>query len=104
MKEKALNIIRDELQKRGIEIVKVFLFGSRARGDFRADSDWDFYIIVDREMSRQEKWDTILNIKRRLAKLKIPNDIIINSYNEMEKKQNDVGYLAYYVMKEGIEL
>lgn len=104
MKEIAVNIIKEELKKRGIKVVKILLFGSRARGDFKADSDWDFYIIVDREMSRKEKWDTILHIKRQLAKLKIPNDIIINSLTEMEKKQNDVGYLSYYAIREGVEL
>lgn len=26
---------------------EVFLFGSRARGDFRPDSDWDILILVD---------------------------------------------------------
>jgi predicted nucleotidyltransferase len=28
---------------------EVFLFGSQARGDYRADSDWDILILVDDE-------------------------------------------------------
>ena len=29
------------------------LFGSRARGDFRTDSDWDFTILTKKRASRQ---------------------------------------------------
>lgn len=28
---------------------QVFLYGSRARGDYNADSDWDLLILVDKE-------------------------------------------------------
>lgn len=28
---------------------KIILYGSRARGDARADSDWDLLVIVDKE-------------------------------------------------------
>ena len=31
----------------GSHLRQVFLFGSRARGDARADSDYDFLVIVD---------------------------------------------------------
>lgn len=33
MKEIAVNIIKEELKKREIKVVKILLFGSRARGD-----------------------------------------------------------------------
>ncbi len=26
---------------------EIILFGSRARGDFRMDSDWDFLVLLD---------------------------------------------------------
>jgi len=34
---------------------KIILFGSRARGDYKEDSDWDFLIIVNEELNRKEK-------------------------------------------------
>ena len=34
---------------------EVWLFGSRARGDARPDSDWDFLMLTDKPVDRQFK-------------------------------------------------
>lgn len=34
---------------------KIFLFGSRARNDFRKDSDWDFLILTQKKITRTLK-------------------------------------------------
>ena len=39
MLEKIRETIAREVEKAGLELVDVILFGSRARGDFREDSD-----------------------------------------------------------------
>ena len=104
MQAKAANIIREELERTEIRVVRIILFGSRATSDFTEDSDWDFLVVVDKELARKEKWDIILKIKRRLAKLKIPNDIIMNSEKQIQERKNDVGYTTYYALKEGIEV
>ncbi len=104
MQEEAVQIIREELEKQGLNPVKIILFGSRARGDFNSDSDWDFLVVVDKDINRNKKRDIILQIKRRLASLRIPNDIVINSFEQMQEKANDVGYITYYALKEGVEL
>lgn len=36
---------------------EAYLFGSRARGDFRADSDWDILILVDENQVTNEVED-----------------------------------------------
>jgi predicted nucleotidyltransferase len=99
--EKVVKIIKDEIEARGLKIVKIILFGSRAKGNPKEDSDWDFLIIVDKDLDRNTKWDIIAKIKRELALLKIPNDIIINSIREFEEKKENVGYIAYYASREG---
>lgn len=103
MKE-AIEIITEELRKRGIKILKIILFGSRAKGTFKKESDWDFFVIIDRKMSFNEKWEIIDDIKVRLAKLGIPNDIILKSEEEVEQAKDDVGRITHYILKEGIEL
>jgi predicted nucleotidyltransferase len=104
MQDKAVHVIREELEKQGLNAVKIILFGSRARGDFRPDSDWDFLVVIDKDMDRDEKRGIILQIKRQMAGLRIPNDIIINSFRQMQERANDVGYITYYALKEGVEL
>jgi len=35
----------------------VWLYGSRARGDYRADSDWDLIVVVDKEKQLLQDFD-----------------------------------------------
>ena len=37
-------------------VSKIVLFGSRARGDARADSDWDFAVFVSGPFSAADQW------------------------------------------------
>lgn len=100
----AKKIITEEIEKAGFRVVKVILFGSRVRGDYDKDSDWDFFVIIDNEISILLKRKTNSKIRRRLAELNIPNDIFIQSESTVNSRRNNVGYLTYYVMKEGVEL
>jgi predicted nucleotidyltransferase len=99
--EKVVKIIKDEIEARGLKVVKIILFGSRAKGNQKEDSDWDFLVIIDKDLDRNTKLDIIVKIKRRMALLKIPNDIIINSIREFEERKENVGYMAYYASREG---
>ncbi len=44
-----VNLVKQEVIKIDPK-AEVFLFGSRARGDFRKDSDWDFLILLNRPL------------------------------------------------------
>jgi predicted nucleotidyltransferase len=94
----------DELKKYNIEVKGFYLFGSRAKGTYREDSDWDFFVVIDKDLSFQKKWDIIDKIKIILAKLKIPNDIILKSEKEIQESKDDVGRITYYALKEGISI
>ena len=37
----------------------MYLFGSRARGDERPDSDWDILIVLPKEQLRQSDYDQV---------------------------------------------
>jgi predicted nucleotidyltransferase len=102
--EKAIQIVKETIENKGLKVLKIILFGSRAKGTAREDSDWDFFVIVDKKLSFNEKWDIIDEIKIKLAKLKIPNDIFLKSVDEVEESKDDVGRITYYVLKEGVEV
>ena len=98
----AKSIITEEVEKYGYKVESVYLLGSRARGDFNEDSDWDFFVVPDKEMEEQLKWDMYVKIRRRLAITnKTSNDIFIASTKKWKEKNHDVGYLDYYVLNEG---
>ncbi len=62
IKKAVLQIINREINKARIGLVKVILFGSRAEGNYSEDSDWDFLVIVDKDLSFKEKkklWNKI---------------------------------------------
>ena len=102
--EIAKQIITEEIKKCGLEIKKLFLFGSRAKGDFAKDSDWDFFVVIDKDIDIREKREITARIRIKLALEKIPADIIIQSSSVVEKRKKDVGYLTYYVMKDGVQI
>lgn len=100
----AKRVIEEVMRRHGVGVVKVFLFGSRARGNFGEDSNWDFLVVVDRELGFNEKWDIVDEIKRRLAKLSIPNDIIVRSEQELSETSKLPGTISFAVAREGVPL
>lgn len=102
MQEQAVNLIREELEKRGIKVVKIVLFGSRARGDYKEDSDWDFFVVVDKEMKRRERQKILTELYRKLAKIEDSYEIILKSEASFKKMKNYVGCVSYDTDKEGV--
>ena len=102
MKEIAVDIIKNIFKKDNIKLIKIILFGSRARGDFSKDSDWDFLIMIDKDLNFEEKHAIIIEAQRKLAKLRIPNDIIIKSEKKFNSMKDYPGNISFYANKEGI--
>ena len=95
------DLVRNELLKIDEESV-VFLFGSRARGDFREDSDWDFLILLEKRATRPMK-DLI---REKLYHLELATDQVISSiiYEKDNWAQLGVMPLHQIISEEGIEV
>jgi len=102
--ETAKKIIREEAQKGGFKVVRIILFGSRARKDYREDSDWDFLVILDRDITFSELKRLSGRIQLRFARSNIPNDIILRGINQFEDSKEVMGNISYYARKEGITI
>ncbi|AIY91039.1 nucleotidyltransferase family protein [Geoglobus acetivorans] len=96
--EKELKVIKEVIleiaEEHGIEVEKVVLFGSRARGDFKEDSDWDILIVTNERLDKNAKSKFILEVRREIVwKLEVPVDVIVvdsNKYGEYEQVYGSV--------------
>ena len=56
-KDSILSAIRDVANKEIPKGARVILFGSQARGDAHAGSDWDVLVILDKEKLTETDYD-----------------------------------------------
>ena len=90
-----------EIVERIVEVVdpyRIYLFGSRARGDARADSDVDLLVIADMEGSRHKR---SLSIHRLFPGRDFGMDVFVFRPEEFERQKNVVNTLSSIVFKEG---
>jgi predicted nucleotidyltransferase len=87
----------------GDRLVKMVVFGSRARGDFDAESDADIAIIVH-GLSREQKYrilDTVAEIEMKFI---TPLSVIVFSENDFDQLRKRERRIALDIEKEGIPL
>ncbi len=102
--KQATAVIRAILHSHDIQVEQTFLFGSRARGTSHANSDWDLYVLVNRDLTFADRRRLTTEIKRELARLRIPNDVLLKSNNQFQATKAYPGHIAYTVAQEGIPL
>ena len=95
-------IIQDVFDGFKLKIVKIILFGSRAKNQYLKDSDWDFLIIVEKTLSREEKMEISYQIRKTLAQKHTPCDIIIRSQSEIKELTSRVNSTTKTAIEEGI--
>ena len=97
-------VIKEEVQKAGCRLVKLYLFGSRAKGTHSPQSDWDLYAVVDKDLPFAEREKLASRICWRLAENDVFADVFVQSEKTVRQRKNDTGRLTYYVVKEGVSL
>ncbi len=102
--ETAIKVIKKALSAKGVKVINILLFGSKVKGEIKPYSDWDFFVVIDKKLYFNEKWDVIDQIKIKLAKMNIPNDIILKYEEDVENEKENVGKITYYALREGIKL
>jgi len=87
----------------GDRLVKIVLFGSRARGDFDFESDIDVAMIV-RDLSRELKHQLLEIVAELEMKYFIPLSVHILSKNEFERLKERERRFALDIEREGVPL
>lgn len=94
--EKLIERYRDEVQQ-------VVLFGSKARGDFNADSDTDMLVLVS-----NETWDLRNSIWALAARVELDYDVIFNvqviGVDRWQQMTRERFSLCRHVEQDGITL
>jgi predicted nucleotidyltransferase len=89
---------------KGVDCERVILFGSRARGEADANSDYDILIVQKHSILIQEKMKLSAKLRRRLAQNGIDADIILKSADEVNSHKNRVGSIVRNALAEGVAL
>ncbi|NJE00781.1 nucleotidyltransferase domain-containing protein [Thermococcus sp. JdF3] len=97
-------VILDVARELGLEIEEVILFGSRAKGTFRRDSDWDVLVILSKPVERKMELEAYKRIHRELLFKGIKIDPIFISRDELERVRDDTGFVYYYALREGVKI
>ncbi|MFB6100889.1 MAG: nucleotidyltransferase domain-containing protein [Candidatus Nanohalobium sp.] len=99
-KRETMREFKEELKK-DIEIEALYLFGSRARGDFREDSDYDIAVVSEdfADMSFPERQEIVLEKARKVTDK--PVEILCYTPEEFEKGKE--GFMPEIIEKEGIK-
>ena len=83
---------------------RIILYGSRAIGDVQKDSDWDFLILIDKDIPEKEK----LKIRYALFEIEWETDEVISSiiHSKNEWSNPIMQATPFYrnIVKEGINI
>jgi uncharacterized protein len=81
---------------------EIMLFGSRARGDFKNTSDWDFLILLNKKVNEKLKDE----IRDELFEMELDSDQIISTIIQSKQNWKDLDITPLYqnIVKEGIRI
>ena len=92
-----LDIVRKEIGP-----IEVWLFGSRARGDDRPESDWDLLLVVADD-TRLDVDDPVL--PWRVAKKSgVPSTLLLTRKSDLDEVWGRVNTLGYDLAREGLRI
>jgi uncharacterized protein len=87
---------------KGMNPKRVYLFGSRASGMARPDSDVDLLVVIDQVAGvAQSRRAEIARIRKLLSVYKVPKDILVYDAAEIEHWKDARNHVVSHCLKEG---
>ena len=97
VEEATLMMIRDRLSKK-FDIVRIVLFGSRARGEASPDSDYDVLVVAQTDVPFVERQGLAL---LALGKRDFAVDLLMYTPAEAEREAKILGSTLFWAEREG---
>jgi predicted nucleotidyltransferase len=100
-RENILSLVKNRIKEIDPDS-RILLFGSRARGKSRKDSDWDFLILSNRTVDR----DFQNRIYDTLFEVELETDQVLTGIVQNLRIWNDFKMTTFYqnVLRDGVEL
>lgn len=95
-------VLLNEVVRRLVEALRperIYLFGSRARGDWHADSDYDLMVLVGYEVERPYRLEQ--QAQRVLGEIRLPVDVVVMNRGRFEWLRTAAASLPATVEREG---
>lgn len=102
MQENIKNIILQIISK--YDYKSIILFGSRARNDYKQNSDYDLLIIMRDNLTIRELREIQREIRKKLALNNIDADVLVKTQMIINDYKNKKGNVIYNALKEGVTL
>lgn len=93
-------MIRDRVIK-AFDPLSLILFGSRARGTARADSDIDLLVVMPTVGNKRE---VAVKIRRVLHDLPVGKDIVVTTPDELVERGGIIGSILRTALRDGITI
>lgn len=84
----------------GFDPLRIIVFGSLARGEVNYDSDIDLLVVFD-EVEREDKREVTREIRRSLAGIPVPVDVIVTDLDEIRRRGHLIGPILRPALEEG---
>ena len=95
--ESLLDFIRERIVS-AVDPLRIIMFGSRARGDARHDSDIDLLVVLQ-EVT--DKRNMAIKIRSLLRDLPVGKDVIVTTPQEIQLRGHLVGSILRPALREG---
>jgi predicted nucleotidyltransferase len=80
--------------------LKVIIFGSLARGEMGYHSDIDLLVVFD-HVEWENKRNLTVDIRRAIAGIPVPVDVIVTDVDEIDRQGHIVGTVLRPALREG---
>jgi predicted nucleotidyltransferase len=81
---------------------RIILFGSRARGDHRPDSDFDVLVVMRQDIA--EPWQMARKLRRAVGLIGYGKDIVVTDHRRLDEERGLNGSMVGMAMRDGKEI